>query len=831
LLFVGSDLPYRATVAETAGDVGGDGWVNQALFTIQASGGSGGGGGGADAGATIDYAIVGGNQLGFFELDSGTGVFSQVAPIDFEALGKRIRREGAGGHTISGSSATFEVEVRARETAAPFRSANTAVTVVVTDVNDNPPTFEPSAGWEDAARTSGDGTIFYRVFVALDQTLGSKLLALDVADADAAPSSPTSLAFAMTTLNSNGSTVTEPAGRDTDDDDGSGATSVDSASDPDATEGVLGYVRLVSSSAAAGGGQVTLKLDALMVPSEAGAAVAVRWIEVVASEPATGFAARAPVAVEMVDDSVLSSVVVSIAKPEQGEADGEEEVKGSLAVLTAALEDVLCGGDGSCKVWVYAATAAGATTASGGGERVVVRYYAERILATTAIGERASSLVPAAEVEAQLTTPEAAAKLAAPTFAGDTIELIDLGNGGGADDDADGDGAGDSNGGAAQKADSLALEGWAIGVIAAAAFVLCFCCVLGCVCCRREKPLVEQQSGLRADSFHVGMVGSPATVSYLDIAGQVVESGGGGGGGGGGEGVSGNGGGSSTRSTDHSAQHRGTGRSPSQSGHLEDGINRGAVGAGGGGEGRLKSFDQLNDGDFFRAFEEFDHQENSDGKISVSELKRNQRHPVMLAAMRHAGVDIDTLIARIDTNQDRQVDVLEFLRGIHGLAADKQGWAGRSASAASAASSRSRHGQPPPFAQPHADVVSPIASYGGGDPNFDFTAIPTLLEDFATGAGAGGDGASHPSYAPTEAQPPRDGRWSQSPESALAPARSPHPESPALQWDPSNGGDGGSQWAQRSPPQVQQPLQPAQPLPLQERTSHYSPDREHNRDW
>ncbi|XP_041973434.1 fat-like cadherin-related tumor suppressor homolog [Aricia agestis] len=110
----------------------------------------------ADSGANgrVTYSIVRGDRAGHFAVDPDTGYVSVAAPLDRETV------------------AAYALEVRARDRGSPALEATVALTVEVTDANDNPPLF---------ARTN------YSAVVREDRPLGHTILEFVVDDADAPP--------------------------------------------------------------------------------------------------------------------------------------------------------------------------------------------------------------------------------------------------------------------------------------------------------------------------------------------------------------------------------------------------------------------------------------------------------------------------------------------------------------------------------------------------------------------------------------------------------------------------------------------------------------------
>lgn len=76
--------------------------------------------------ASVEYDIVSGNELGFFELDSRNGTLFLLREVDREALPAPV----------------FELQIRARQTDNPTKFGLSKVHVDVLDINDNQPQFE-----------------------------------------------------------------------------------------------------------------------------------------------------------------------------------------------------------------------------------------------------------------------------------------------------------------------------------------------------------------------------------------------------------------------------------------------------------------------------------------------------------------------------------------------------------------------------------------------------------------------------------------------------------------------------------------------------------------
>ena len=83
----------------------------------------------ADSGLNGDvrYSINGGNSQGFFSINSVSGNITVAADIDREQVG------------------SVELRIRARDRGTPRLSSTVTVTVTISDINDNPPIFDPDS--------------------------------------------------------------------------------------------------------------------------------------------------------------------------------------------------------------------------------------------------------------------------------------------------------------------------------------------------------------------------------------------------------------------------------------------------------------------------------------------------------------------------------------------------------------------------------------------------------------------------------------------------------------------------------------------------------------
>lgn len=110
----------------------------------------------ADSGANgrVAYSIARGDPAGVFAIDADTGYLSLAAVLDRE------------------TTASYALEVRARDRGLPALETHTRVDVEVLDANDNPPKF---------ARDN------FSAVVQEDRPLGHPLLRLEVTDVDAPP--------------------------------------------------------------------------------------------------------------------------------------------------------------------------------------------------------------------------------------------------------------------------------------------------------------------------------------------------------------------------------------------------------------------------------------------------------------------------------------------------------------------------------------------------------------------------------------------------------------------------------------------------------------------
>ena len=102
----------------------------------------------ADSGLNgeIRFSITGGNSQGFFSIDSTSGSISVAADIDRELVG------------------SVDLRVRARDRGSPRLFNTVPVTVTISDINDNPPVFNPDSYGvslrEDRAVNSTAFTVF-----------------------------------------------------------------------------------------------------------------------------------------------------------------------------------------------------------------------------------------------------------------------------------------------------------------------------------------------------------------------------------------------------------------------------------------------------------------------------------------------------------------------------------------------------------------------------------------------------------------------------------------------------------------------------------------------
>ena len=130
------DLPYRFSVSE--GAAGGD--VLGILTATDADEGS-------NANVT-DFIIIDGDSQGAFELNPQSGIL-RVAPSSLPLLDRE-------------SIDTYQITVRVSDSGLPVLSTEVNVTVVVTDVNDLPPEFDPDVSYVTGIRENAPfGTIFF----------------------------------------------------------------------------------------------------------------------------------------------------------------------------------------------------------------------------------------------------------------------------------------------------------------------------------------------------------------------------------------------------------------------------------------------------------------------------------------------------------------------------------------------------------------------------------------------------------------------------------------------------------------------------------------------
>ena len=104
----------------------------------------------ADAGDTVSYSLSGGADSALFTIDPATGVVSFQTPPDFEAPGS------ADGDNV------YDITVTASDNTAGTTDTNQAVTITVTNVNDNAPAFSSPA----TASVAENQTVAYTAMAA-----------------------------------------------------------------------------------------------------------------------------------------------------------------------------------------------------------------------------------------------------------------------------------------------------------------------------------------------------------------------------------------------------------------------------------------------------------------------------------------------------------------------------------------------------------------------------------------------------------------------------------------------------------------------------------------
>ena len=104
----------------------------------------------ADAGDTVSYSLSGGADSALFTIDPATGVVSFRTPPDFEAPGS------ADGDNV------YDITVTASDNTAGTTDTNQAVTITVTNVNDNAPAFSSPA----TASVAENQTVAYTAMAA-----------------------------------------------------------------------------------------------------------------------------------------------------------------------------------------------------------------------------------------------------------------------------------------------------------------------------------------------------------------------------------------------------------------------------------------------------------------------------------------------------------------------------------------------------------------------------------------------------------------------------------------------------------------------------------------
>lgn len=144
------DLPYSFSVSEGAGG----GVVVGILSATDADEGS-------NANVT-NFIVVGGNPEGTFELNAQSGIL-RVAPSILPPLDRE-------------SIDAFQLTVRVSDSGQPILSAEVNVTIMVTDVNDLPPEFDPNVAYiTGVTENAPPGTVFFDANSS-DGDLGSNAL-------------------------------------------------------------------------------------------------------------------------------------------------------------------------------------------------------------------------------------------------------------------------------------------------------------------------------------------------------------------------------------------------------------------------------------------------------------------------------------------------------------------------------------------------------------------------------------------------------------------------------------------------------------------------------
>ena len=117
--------------------------------------------------AEVTYALVAGSNTGVFAVDALSGSISSLQTLDHESL------------------AQAELTVLARDGGQPVMSSSAIVTIIITDVDDNPPVFEQ---------------LFYSANVSEDASVGSMLLTLQANDSDSGSNAAVKYQLANTSV-------------------------------------------------------------------------------------------------------------------------------------------------------------------------------------------------------------------------------------------------------------------------------------------------------------------------------------------------------------------------------------------------------------------------------------------------------------------------------------------------------------------------------------------------------------------------------------------------------------------------------------------------------
>ena len=117
--------------------------------------------------AEVTYVLVAGSHTGLFAVDALSGSISPLQSLDHESL------------------AQAELTVLARDGGQPVMSSSAIVTILITDVDDNPPVFEQ---------------LFYSANVSEDASIGSALLTLQANDSDSGSNAAVEYRLANTSV-------------------------------------------------------------------------------------------------------------------------------------------------------------------------------------------------------------------------------------------------------------------------------------------------------------------------------------------------------------------------------------------------------------------------------------------------------------------------------------------------------------------------------------------------------------------------------------------------------------------------------------------------------